>query len=528
MTKIAFFDKCEYGSRRILVALKRRESLEWRGHELQNIEISLRANERVDIFYTFIINGIAYNYEARELFDKDVIILRKYANWQITKFPHDILQRLIDTNRAISADIIGNHLKKLINKDQQQALLDSSFAGMVLSINEPCFPELLKLCRSEGMKKCLMQALLFSGIKSGDIKSIVYALENGADVNSTMLVYTPLTTALKYNPKIQILKVLIDHKADINAQDRCGLRPFDAAIDAYNSAWEARSQPSSECVEFLLELGAEPVRYSFDSLKTNNIHYNPSQQALDIILLSAVENNRVRAARRLVSAGADPFSLSLFNTRYRSDAAACLARGKEMYQILVDDLRNKSSLISQRSSSTLYYVLYWIHHIPVQLVNFFTTLMMSTNSQSRVMALYRTFKRISIADSQHNKSLFEVYRLIAEHRILQIEFNAQKKLASNSIGRENKALEVFLNPNPLSRAALKFFPAAINSYNIYKKIVSGNFNEIEFYLYTKLLENLISGKLQSKFEFGQRDVFEVTKTQSDELIPREAFSLGLE
>lgn len=78
--------------------------------------------------------------------------------------------------------------------------------------------------------------LLYAGIEKGCLKLIVELLKHGADVNTRSLkagFTTPLHSAVKYQ-QLEIAKLLISYKADINVQDICSKTPIFYAIESAN------------------------------------------------------------------------------------------------------------------------------------------------------------------------------------------------------------------------------------------------------------------------------------------------------
>ncbi|MDR1385882.1 MAG: ankyrin repeat domain-containing protein [Planctomycetaceae bacterium] len=83
----------------------------------------------------------------------------------------------------------------------------------------------------------------------GDLKSVKYMVEQGADINAADLLGTPpLCYAAQKNSNVDVLKFLIEKGADINATDEFGMTPLYAAA-AFNS--------NVGVLKFLIEKGAD-------------------------------------------------------------------------------------------------------------------------------------------------------------------------------------------------------------------------------------------------------------------------------
>lgn len=94
------------------------------------------------------------------------------------------------------------------------------------------------------------QENLWDACKSGDIEAAKTAITNGADVNAldtrgSKSGRKPLNWAAYYN-HLEILKLLVEHNADINGQNITGFSPLHHAVESDNE----------QAVKLLLELGA--------------------------------------------------------------------------------------------------------------------------------------------------------------------------------------------------------------------------------------------------------------------------------
>ena len=94
------------------------------------------------------------------------------------------------------------------------------------------------------------QENLWDACKSGNLKAAEIAMINGADVNAldtrgSKSGRKPLNWAAYYN-HLDLLKLLVEHKADLNGQNNTGFSPLHHAVENDNE----------QAVKLLLELGA--------------------------------------------------------------------------------------------------------------------------------------------------------------------------------------------------------------------------------------------------------------------------------
>ena len=109
-------------------------------------------------------------------------------------------------------------------------------------------------------------------------------LDHGANVNAKAeFGHTPLNFASDRAYSIKMMKLLIENGADINARDHLGRSPLIVAVDKRNA----------KMAEFLISKGADVnIKY---------VKYNKG----DSVLHKAVEGHDVKMVRLLVNAGAD-------------------------------------------------------------------------------------------------------------------------------------------------------------------------------------------------------------------------------
>ncbi|XP_069132753.1 myotrophin-like [Argopecten irradians] len=82
-------------------------------------------------------------------------------------------------------------------------------------------------------------------IQNGDIARVNELLKQGADVNEVTNSRTPLHFAADYG-QCEVIKILLEKGADINAPDKYDITPLLAAI----------FEEHTECVELLIKEGA--------------------------------------------------------------------------------------------------------------------------------------------------------------------------------------------------------------------------------------------------------------------------------
>ena len=70
---------------------------------------------------------------------------------------------------------------------------------------------------------------IFSAAEHGTIHDVELCIKGGADVNSRSLGFTPLHYAAMHNNDVEVLKYLLSHGADVNAENNDGLTSLDVA-----------------------------------------------------------------------------------------------------------------------------------------------------------------------------------------------------------------------------------------------------------------------------------------------------------
>jgi ankyrin repeat protein len=126
---------------------------------------------------------------------------------------------------------------------------------------------------------------LFMAVQHDAIPTVELLIELGADVNviQTDKNCSPLHLAASNN-FLDIVKLLIDHKANVNIQDNRGYTPLIMAA----------SEGYTECVKRLADAGADVNYRSMDDYTTAIYH--------------AAGSNRLKVVRLLLERGADPLS----------------------------------------------------------------------------------------------------------------------------------------------------------------------------------------------------------------------------
>ena len=109
--------------------------------------------------------------------------------------------------------------------------VDSNAADVVLKKNV--------LAYNDDIKPTTQLKPIMIAAKTGDLKALMAAIENGDDVNGcTSCGATPLMLAAKYD-NIQVMDVLLIKGADINAKNKYGLTAVDfARLYEHEEAYE--------------------------------------------------------------------------------------------------------------------------------------------------------------------------------------------------------------------------------------------------------------------------------------------------
>lgn len=149
----------------------------------------------------------------------------------------------------------------------------------------------------------------------GDIPELLEAIEDGADVNFVRVHMTPLQVVLNdTNPNWEVVKVLLDHGADVNVKSRSGWGLLHQACD---NGWEDFTQMLLDhaVVPFAADLrGITPLHvaseHGFEGIvakliATGIIEYDGADFEGETAVMKAARGNHLAVVKQLVAAGAD-------------------------------------------------------------------------------------------------------------------------------------------------------------------------------------------------------------------------------
>lgn len=85
-----------------------------------------------------------------------------------------------------------------------------------------------------------MSESLHDAIKTGKVEVVRDLLSKGLDINAKERGYTPLYTAVAFNCSQDVLKLLIDHGADLNIKDKQGWTPLQHILNSYGNPTNAK------------------------------------------------------------------------------------------------------------------------------------------------------------------------------------------------------------------------------------------------------------------------------------------------
>lgn len=176
----------------------------------------------------------------------------------------------------------------------------------------------------------LANRLLFEAILSGNTEKAAIAISNGADTSVTTQVdyrskhYTPLSLAC-LKGRDEIAKILLDNGAPTKKHKK----------EEYSPLWIAISHDKLNCIEILLEHGADPNELSEPSGQTPLMHVSAQARPYHIRLfvkhgaditvadasgntaiMCAAKNYRRGCVRELVSLGGDVDEIKSINIDY--------------------------------------------------------------------------------------------------------------------------------------------------------------------------------------------------------------------
>jgi len=120
----------------------------------------------------------------------------------------------------------------------------------------------------------------FDAIRSRDEAAIKLHLDNGADANSVQAASgnSPLHWALNTLNKATVVRLLLDHGADVNAQDKLGLTALHTAVNVDSAGVLVDSEAIAR---LLLERGSDPLTQ--DELKRNPLDHVKSDAIRKLI-----------------------------------------------------------------------------------------------------------------------------------------------------------------------------------------------------------------------------------------------------
>ncbi|MHB1947350.1 MAG: ankyrin repeat domain-containing protein [Gammaproteobacteria bacterium] len=269
--------------------------------------------------------------------------------------------------------------------------------------------------------------MFFQGVKNRNLSLVIHALENGAD---------------------------------INAKNTEGLTALQVAVNDYLSS-SCFANATENFILFLLECGAHPSQdltqlrcpYGSKYAKAGLIPTTYCEPSVpDFLLHAAVKNGLPNATRQLLLSGFEPFP------RYQD---FCLHARRRCHiavrKVMMAHARNQSTTSTTQDSHFLHQIClnhagsYTADKNEIQnrkkilnhsVIQFFMEVMSTVESSERVIAIYRQFKLDlnnkkncirKTWDIYYDKKIKYLLRLIAEHRILQLEFITQQTLSSYKI-----------------------------------------------------------------------------------------------
>lgn len=206
------------------------------------------------------------------------------------------------------------------------------------------------------------RTMLFRAVMHDDFEIVQIFLERGADVN-TKDIYG--MTALHFAGRIDVIKLLLDFKAEINATDELGRTPLIKAVLLENLKAAEALLERCACPNVKPNDGFTALRIAaFDNnIEAINLllHFKAKIDVVDDLkqtpLMTAVQNSSYSTVKTLLEGGAR-LDLTNYNKATALDIAK--ARGHQQIIDLFKSHQNKVRLEQKKSANQKSYFKYWL------------------------------------------------------------------------------------------------------------------------------------------------------------------------